>query len=716
MMTYAGAMKLGRTGRERGPLAHVTLWPEARKQLGQQGRTMNVHRFACAILVCWGVASAQMQHPQDAIAIHVDAAKRLPFEVPRTVFGSFLEPIGNSVYGGLWAEILQNPSFEGGLWSASAVARMIQEEPTLARASQLGVPLPWEPLDAKLGNRYELRWGEAENSWCSLSILGMPSAPTGIKQKVYLPIYRELSYHGSLYAKHLSGPGGLDISLRRRDRPEEIFAHAPVHAESGDWTKYSFTLVLPPHSLLPLEPADFVIQVEGDERVLIDQASLAPDDAIDGLDPEMVALAKEMHTPLVRFGGNFTSAYHWRDGIGPRDKRVSMLNIAWGIPEYNQFGTDEFLRFCDLIGAQPQIALNLGSGTPEEAADWVRYIDEHWNKHSGLLWELGNELWGNWNLGVPTMQELPGRTLAFSKALRSVDPEARLIATGQDPDVYQKWNAAQLTNPPGTFDFLSTHFVVDTDRTEAHTGTPDEFAEDTFALPVELGRKLQAMQEQINQAPGDQGKVHLAFTEWLFIPRGGHNAAAPSFQNMGGAVAAGGIFNMLLQHADVVPVSDMTGIIEFAGIWKKRGRVYATPAYYAFQLYSTAPIITPVTVEANSPKYDVKSGITRLPEIQNVPYLDVVAAVNQSGDRLTLFCVNRHLNRDLPATISLSGFLPGGKAVVDSLFSTSIYDTNTEDEPLAVKPAHSEIPLNGSTLTYTFVHESVTRIELAARQ
>src|SRR4051812_45554924 len=111
--------------------------------------------------------------------------------------------------------------------------------------------------------------------------------------------------------------------------------------------------------------------------------------------------------------------------------------------------------FCELIGAQPQVALNLGSGTPEEAADWVRYINKRWPTHKGLLWELGNELWGDWNLGYPTLQELPGRTLDFSKAIRAVDPDARLIATGQDPDHYEKWNAAQLTDPPNTFDFLS---------------------------------------------------------------------------------------------------------------------------------------------------------------------------------------------------------------------------------------------------------------------
>ena len=145
-------------------------------------------------------------------------------------------------------------------------------------------------------------------------------------------------------------------------------------------------------------------------------------------------MAKALHTPLVRFGGNFTSGYHWQDGIGPSDNRISMLNTAWGIPEYNTFGTDEFLQFCKLIGATPQIALNLGSGTPQEAADWVKYVDDHFNGgNGGLHWELGNELWGTWNMGWPTLSEIPGRTLAFSQAVKQVDPNAILIATGHDP-------------------------------------------------------------------------------------------------------------------------------------------------------------------------------------------------------------------------------------------------------------------------------------------
>ena len=109
----------------------------------------------------------------------------------------------------------------------------------------------------------------------------------------------------------------------------------------------------------------------------------------------MLQMARDLKPSIVRFGGNFTSGYHWRDGIGPREKRVSELNLAWGIPEYNTFGTDEFLRFCELIHAQPQIALNLGTGTPEEAADWVKYVNEHWaDKRGGLLVGTGQRTVG----------------------------------------------------------------------------------------------------------------------------------------------------------------------------------------------------------------------------------------------------------------------------------------------------------------------------------
>jgi alpha-N-arabinofuranosidase len=433
-----------------------------------------------------------------------------------------------------------------------------------------------------------------------------------------------------------------------------------------------------------------------------------PSDALEGLDPDVVAMAKAMDTPLVRFGGNFTSGYNWRDGIGPRDKRVSTMNLAWRIPEYNTFGTDEFLHFCSLIGAEPQVALNLGGGTPQDAADWVRYIDQHWHKHGGLLWELGNELWGNWNLGYPTLDQLAARTLAFSKAIRAVDPTARLIATGADPDGFTEWNAKQLSNPAGTFDYLSAHFVVTVSDTQQAHATNDFITSAAFALPVELARKLHDEQNQINQYPAFAQKAHVAFTEWLFIGRPG----TPSFRNMGGAVDAAGFLNMLMRNHSVVPISDMTGIMDFAGIWKSRSQVFASPAYWAFRMFSTAHATRPVAVQTESGSYSVQHGVTRLPDIADVPYLDVVSALNDSGTTLTLFCVNRSLNTDIPTDIQVDGFTSAGAAQVQTLKSASIADINDDDDPNRVTPVRTEENVEAGKLHHIFPHESVTVITL----
>jgi alpha-N-arabinofuranosidase len=585
---------------------------------------------------------------------------------------------------------------------------MVKDDPELSRASEMALPLPWEPLRYAQGSRYAPQWNDAANSYRSLLLMALPDKQTGIRQKVYLPVYRVSHYVGSVYLKPISGPGRIEVSLRERNNPDHVLDRRELQVGATGWQRYEFALDVPPRQLAALEPADFVIAASDETRVLIDQASLLPGDNIDGMDPEMIAMSRELKTPIVRFGGNFTSAYHWRDGVGPRDRRVSMLNTAWGIPEYNQFGTDEFLRFCQLIGAEPQIALNLGTGTPQEAAEWVEYVNGHWaDRAGGLLWELGNELWGDFQIGYPTLPHVAERTKSFSDAVRKVDPKARLIATGGDPDVFQDWNAAQLTNPPDTFNYLSTHFVVTTNSVQAPHPSPDVIAKGVFALPVELERRLRTMHQQFEKT--GKPTVNTAFTEWLFWSS--EDQFSPRYDNMGGAIGTGGFLNMLLRNSDIVPISDMTGIIEFGGIWKKRGRVFGVPAYWVFRMYSNADVAKLVETQSDGPTYDVNQGSTRLPKIAGVPYLDVVAAINGSGNKLTLFCVNRHLTRDLETKINLAGFRPTN-ATARSMFADSIYEKNDETEPEHIHPRATPLSVESAEFKYTFRHESVTVIEL----
>jgi alpha-N-arabinofuranosidase len=175
--------------------------------------------------------------PDQTVHLRVHAGELQSGPIPATIFGSFLEPIGHSTYGGLWSELLENASFEEGLLGAGAVANMIKERPELERASQLDLPLPWEPLDTRQGNRYEPQSGDAANSSNSLLLMGLPNGEVGVRQRIYLPVHRILAYRGSIFVKHQSGPAKVYLSLRERNNPQLVFADTTIDAASQEWTK-----------------------------------------------------------------------------------------------------------------------------------------------------------------------------------------------------------------------------------------------------------------------------------------------------------------------------------------------------------------------------------------------------------------------------------------------------------------------------------------------
>ena len=562
-----------------------------------------------------------------------------------------MEPLRSATYGGgLWAQLVENPSFEENLWGANSIVHMVRGRPELGRSSALGLPLPWESLDQRQGSRFEPKWGDVANSSRSLLIMALPGAETGVRQMIYPPVHRVLRYTGSIWAKPVSGGKQIQISLRRRDRPQEVLAKADVPLTAAGWQRYEYTLELTKGQLASREPADFVVAASNETRVLIDQVLLYPADHIDGLNPEAVEMTRALKMPYLRFGGNYTSGYHWRDGIGPMDKRVSMLNIAWNQPEYNHFGTDEFLRFCQLVGAQPQICLNMGAGTVEEAVEWVKYVNSRWgDKSGGLLWELGNELWGTFQLGYPTIDRIAARTREFSEAVRKADPRVKLIATGQDPDRFEKWNAAQLALGPEYFQYLATHLVIEAGVVRKKEPSPEFVAEAMFAMPVGVEVLLRDMKRQIDADPRMKGRTGVALTEWLFrapfspAPPDYPAPQMPEYRNLGGAIWVAGMLNTLIRTADFTPIANMTGLVEFGRLWEKRGITYGVPSYWAMRIYSNADVASLLETKVDVARYNIEEGANRVPDVADVPYLDVVCVANQGGDRITLFAVNRHL-------------------------------------------------------------------------
>lgn len=646
--------------------------------------------------------------PSAGEPIHVRISRPTqPQVISPDLFSSFLEPIGHATYGGLWAQILVNPSFEEGLWSAEKLIELLNTHPGLREASALSLPTPWQPLDPAQGARYAPVRGDASNGAESVLIMSLPGKEVGIEQQIYLPVHRELHYNGSVWLRSVGGSSvPVRVSLRRQGHPAQVLAEATVTTASNGWAAYPFRLALQPGAVAPLEAVDFVVSLNDGTRVLVDNVSLLPDDAVQQLDPEVVALARDLHSPLVRFGGNFTSAYNWRDGIGPAEKRVPMQNVAWGIPEENTFGTDEFLTFCRLIHAEPQIALNLGTASPTDAADWVRYVDARWNGgKGGLTWELGNELWGTYQVGYPDLKEAAGRTLAVSKAVRAVDPTAHLIATGGDSDKYQGWNAEMLRTPPGTFQALSSHFIY-TEAVQRPEATPDFRTMAMLAAPWGLADRIDAMHQQMVAA--GRPEVKLAFTEWLMIT---FTQRDPNFSNLGGALFAGGFLNTMLRKAADVSIADMTGILEFGGISKSKEQVYAAPAYWVLRSYAQAKPHLLLQVSTDSPGYSIAGGIPQMPEIHNVPYLDVVAAESEDGKSLLLFCVNRDPSQPLHAAVDLAAFPHAETARVTTVTGSGLLEGNDEYSPdRIVAVTHDETI--GAEFRHTFPAASVTVIQI----
>jgi len=175
-------------------------------------------------------------------------------------------------------------------------------------------------------------------------------------------------------------------------------------------------------------------------------------------------------------------------------------------------------------------------------------------------------------------------------------------------------------------------------------------------------------------------------------------------------------FNTYFRHSNEVRLVDMTGLMEFAGIWKRREQVFASPAYYVFKMYADVKGHTVLPVTADFGTYRVQNGTVGFPEVDNVPYIDVTATLSQDKKHLTVFCVNRSLSEDVPTRIALDSFNSSQKAIVTQLYAISRYVMNDEVEPNRVTPLVSSIDISGTQQPQVVLpHDSVTVIRFQAR-
>ncbi|MBM3213232.1 hypothetical protein FJZ33_13515, partial [Candidatus Poribacteria bacterium] len=416
--------------------------------------------------------------PGDKVTINIHAKEKSKNPVSRYLYGKFTEHLGRNIYNGMWAQILQNPGFEGWhFWGSNYEDMSLRMKHFAERLGMTDVMdsynrgiAPWWLLYGRGQVNYELD-EESFNSQLAQKITAksLESPQVGLRQVVFLPTHREKNYDFSLYARS-EEPCRLYVGIRKAKDMDDLMVENHIDIGNKDWQRYNIELSIN-KALDKGEILLFTLGFSEPCTVWLDQMALFPQDNLKGFDPDVVKFTKESGLPILRYpGGNFVSGYHWKDGIGPIDKRESTANKPWNMIEYNHVGTDEFVDFCRLTGAEPMICVNAGDGTPEEAAEWLEYCNGNTSTKYGKLraenghpepynivyWEIGNELYGNWQIGHCSPEEYAERYEKFYKAMVAVDSKIKIIANGQD----MRWNAPIIKRKWDILRSLSIHTLI----------------------------------------------------------------------------------------------------------------------------------------------------------------------------------------------------------------------------------------------------------------
>ncbi|MBE0534568.1 MAG: hypothetical protein IH624_02785, partial [Phycisphaerae bacterium] len=386
-----------------------------------------------------GTALPETKTAEARVAIDADATGE---PISKYIYGQFIEHLGRCIYGGIWAELLEDRKFFHPPGSPDSPWRKF--------GTEIGWSLLHDPERFYTGN-------------ASVKISMTTRAPDELQgiQQAALGLRADRDYRGHVI---LAGRGTVKVRLQWGSRPsqsdtatfrlnQQNFGRYPFHFRPGTTTTNGI----------------LTLGLESSGAIWIGAASLMPADHVDGLRPDTLKLLHELDSPIYRWpGGNFVSGYDWRDGIGPKDRRPPRKNPAWQGIEPNDFGIDEFIALCRRLGTEPLVVVNTGLGSPELAAALVQYCNGGpqtiWGRRRAAhgqpqpygvkWWGVGNEMYGDWQLGHVDPDRYQVRHREFVRAMRTVDPDIRIIAVGATGP----WSEGMLTHCAQEMDLLSEHF------------------------------------------------------------------------------------------------------------------------------------------------------------------------------------------------------------------------------------------------------------------
>jgi alpha-N-arabinofuranosidase len=441
---------------------------------------------------------------------------------------------------------------------------------------------------------------------------------------------------------------------------------------------------------------------------------------------DIVDALKKIKIPNLRWpGGCFADEYHWRDGIGPRDQRPKMVNTNWGgVVEDNSFGTHEFLELCELLGADPYITANVGSGTVEEMAKWVEYLNfdgispmadlRKANGHAApwkvSFWGVGNESWGcGGNMTPEFYSDLYRRYATYARNY----PGAPLkkIAGGANSTDYNWTDVVMKRIPLEQMWGLSLHYYTVPTGNWSKKGSATAFGEQEYFNTIKNGL---AMDEIVTKHSAMMDKhdpkktVALVVDEWgvwTDVEPGTNPGFLYQQNTMRDAIVAGSTLNIFNNHSDRVKVATLAQTVNVlqAVILTEKEKMLLTPTYHVFDLFKVHMEAKLIPLKFTSPQYTVEG--------QSVSAINASASIDSTGVvHITL--VNVDPTKKINVNTALSG-LKWSKVTGRILTSGKFNDYNSFDNPnkIIVKP-FTGAKKTGSQLNVELPPLSVVELEI----
>jgi len=382
---------------------------------------------------------------------------------------------------------------------------------------------------------------------------------------------------------------------------------------------------------------------------IFDEGSALSDER--GFRRDVLDLLKPLRIPVLRWpGGNFASNYHWADGIGPRQDRPARSELAWGGVEPNHFGTDEFLAYCAELGAAPYICLNMGTGTLSEALDWVEYCNSAarsaWadrRRRNGreepygvIYWGLGNEMYGDWQVGQLSAAEYVATAQRWAKALRRVDPSVKLVSCGMNG--WSDWDRQVVEGMAGLAELHSLHI---------YTGSDDYWV--NVLSPHQAERAIRYTSAALSQAAYKRRltePARIAYDEWNVWYRTSDGSLEERY-DWSDALAVATYLNIFVRHADWVAMANLAQLVNaIAPVVTSPTAAGTQPIYYPFLLHSQAALELSVDVAVSGPSVEAPTEPRdrwehRIADLGPFCLLDAAATYDPSRGRVAVTVVNR---------------------------------------------------------------------------